>query len=139
MGDNGKEMTITGQRTLSVDFSTRDIDLGGLTPEMRAEVEKYAAMKKIDVAASLVELKRDLQATSESMNNVADVARRMTESGDAVTIRQKIKNVAGEVELLAGNTDEAKKGQTSVPADKTWMYVVGGVAAAIVAAILLSN
>jgi hypothetical protein len=139
MSDDRKNLTTVGQRSLSMDFGTPNIDLSGLTPEMRAEVEKYAAMKKIDVAASLVELKRDLQATSESMNNVADVARRMTESGDAVTIRQKIKNVAGEIELLAGNTEEAKKGQTSVPVDKTWMYVVGGIAAAIVVAILLSR
>ena len=71
--------------------------------------------------------------------NVADAARRMSESGDSVTIRQKIKNAAGEIEVLTGNTKEAASGQTSQLADKTWMYVVGGIGAAIVVAMILSG
>lgn len=139
MTENRQQIAPVGTNLLSLEFGNREIDLSNLTPEARAEVEKYAAMKKIDIRSSVEELQRDLQATTVAMNNVADVTRRMSESGDAVTVRQTINNAAGKIEVLAGNTSEAQSGKVSSTDDKTWMYLIGGVVAAILAAMIMSG
>lgn len=66
--------------------------------------------KQIDIHASIREVQRDLEATSISVGNMADATRRMSDSGDAVTVRQTIENTAGKTEVLMGNTDEPKRG-----------------------------
>ena len=140
MSANGKELIEAGkQKSLSIDLASNTLDLSDLSPEMRAEVQKYAAEKQVDLAVSFQQVKIDLHVTATSMNNAATVVRKMAESGDSVTLRQTINNAAGKVELLGGNTDESKKGVTTASIDRTWIYVVGGIAAAIIVAIILSK
>jgi hypothetical protein len=139
MSSERKDITTSKSGSLQLDFGTSSIDLSNLPPDKRAEIEMYAARKKIDLMHAVHEMQKDLQATAAGMNTVADVTRRMAASGDAVTIRQTIKNAAGTVEVVGGNTEEARQGKTSSAIDRNTIYIVGGIAAAIVVALILSN
>lgn len=124
---------------LSLDLSSdSEIDLSDLPAETREELVKYAAMKKIDLKSSAMQMQMDLQVTDTAVDNMADAARKMAASGDSVTIRQKIDNQAGSVEILMGNTEEARQGKTNPGPDKTGMFLAAGVALAIIIAIVLT-
>lgn len=123
---------------ISLDGSSGQVDLSGLSPEAKEELKKYALRKRIDLAHSVNETQRDLQATSAAVDNMANATRRMSESGDAVTIRQSIENSVGKTEILMGNTDEAKRGDVDKD-NKTWMYAVGGVAILLIVASMLGS
>lgn len=135
MADTPKSL-VTGGNKLQNYFSGAEIDLDHLSPEVRAEIQKYAAMKGVDFMKSVAELQRDLNATSVGMITVADVVRKMSESGDSVTVQQEINNSAGKIKIIAGNTAEAKKGLGS---EVPWQYVIGGIVLAIIVAAILSN
>lgn len=115
-----------------------EIDISGLSDEAREELKKYAARKQIDLAASMKETQIDLHATSAAVGNMADATRRMSESGDNVTIRQSIENSVGKTEILMGNTEEAKRGDVD-KGNKTWMYAVGGVVILLIVASVLGS
>jgi hypothetical protein len=123
---------------ISLDPSSHEIDISELSIESQEELKKYAAIKSIDLQASVLETQRDLQATSIAVENMAAVTRQMSDSGDAVTVRQSINNNAGKVEILMGNTNEAKHG--NVDKDKiTWLYVLGGILVLVIVAFILGN
>ena len=128
----------TGKELLSLDPSMEDIDISSLSKEAQDEIRKYAVRKKIDLQASVHELQKDLQGTSIAVGNMADVTRRMTDSGDAVTVRQTIENTSGKTEILMGNTDEAKRGNVDKE-NNSWMYIVGGLVVLVIVASVLSN
>lgn len=128
----------TSSGLISLDSATGDIDISNLSPEAQDELRKYAAMKKIDLKAAVQETQRDLQATSIAVGNMADATRRMSESGDAVTIRQTINNKAGQTEVLMGNTNEAKRGNVDKDTS-TWAYVVGGIVVLLIVAAVLGG
>ena len=124
---------------LSLDLSSdSEIDLSSLPVETREELIKYAAMKKIDLKSSAMQMQMDLQVTDTAVDNMADAARKMASSGDHVTIRQKIENEAGSVEVLMGNTKEAQQGKTDPGPDKTGMFLAAGIALAVIIAIVMT-
>ncbi|MEH6521555.1 hypothetical protein [Sulfitobacter sp.] len=127
-----------GGKSLSLDTSKGQIDISGLSEEAQQELTMYAARKQIDLQSAMQKLSIDLQGTSSAVNNMADVTRRMTESGDANTTRITLENSAGKTEVIMGNTDEAKRGNVDKKND-TWMYIVGGIVVLMIVASVLSS
>lgn len=123
---------------LFLDPSQGGIDISHLPKNEQDELRKYAAMKQIDLAAAAAQSTTDLQTTAAAVDNMADTTRRMSESGDSVTVRQTIENTAGKTEVLMGNTDEAKSGNVD-KLNSTWLYIVGGIVLLIVIASFLGN
>lgn len=123
---------------LSLDPSQGSIDISHLPKETQDKLREYAATKQIDLAAAAAQTGTDLQTTANAVGNMATVTRRMTESGDSVTVRQTIDNTAGKTEVLMGNTDEAKRGNVDKQ-NNTWIYIVGGIVVLIVLASFLGN
>lgn len=126
------------KNTISLDKAAGEIDLSGLSNEAQEELRKYAAMKQIDLQADTHVVHRDLQATSAAVENMADATRRMSASGDAVTVRQTIENSTGKTEVLMGNTEEAKRGNVDKD-NSIWIYAVVGVIVLLVIASVLGN
>lgn len=123
---------------LTLDPSQGGIDISHLPKETQDKLREYAATKHIDLAAAAAQTGTDLQTTATSVGNMATVTRRMTESGDSVTVRQTIDNTAGKTEVLMGNTDEAKRGNVDKQ-NNTWIYIVGGIVVLIILASFLGN
>ncbi|ETX12727.1 hypothetical protein OCH239_17425 [Roseivivax halodurans JCM 10272] len=111
---------------VSVDPASGEVDISALSPETQEELRRYAAMKKIDLQAAVQQNQLDLQTTSIAVGNMAEVTRRMSESGDSVSLRQTIENKAGKTEVLMGNTDEARRGGVDKDTS-TWLYIGGGI------------
>ncbi len=127
---------IKGATQLSLDPSLGAIDISHLPQETQNRLQEYAAMKKIDLQAAGHQARQDLETTAHAVANMATVTRRMSASGDAVTIRQTIENSSGRTEILMGNTDEAKRGRVN-QADYTVLYVIAGIVILIVVASFL--
>ena len=135
---NDIEPKAAKRNLISLDPSSQEIDISELSMESQEELKKYAAIKKIDLQASVQETQRDLQATSIAVENMVNVTRKVSESGDAFTLRQSINNSAGKIEILMGNTNEAKQG--NVDKDKvTWLYVLGGIIVLVIIAFVLGK
>jgi len=133
------ELVLKGkQGLLSLDPSQDPIDISHLPKETQDELRKYAVTKQIDLKFAAQQLQIDLQATAAAVGNMADTTRRMSDSGDAVTIRQNIENSSGTTEVLMGNTNEAKRGNVDKN-NNSWVYIVGGVIVIIIIASVLSN
>lgn len=123
---------------LSIDPSQGSIDISHLPKETQDRLREYAATKQIDLAAAAAQTSTDLQTAAVAVGNMATVTRRMSDSGDAVTVRQTVENTAGKTEVLMGNTDEAKRGNVDKQ-NNTWIYIVGGIVVLIVLASFLGN
>lgn len=133
MSDKNLPAAKAKQSIVSLDLSATEIDITHLPPESQIELQKYAAMKKIDIQAAAQEMQLDLQTTQIAVGNMAETTRKMSVSGDSVTVRQTIENKAGKTEILMGNTDEAKSGNVDRE-NNTWMYVIGGIVLLLVVA-----
>ena len=123
---------------LSIDPSRGSIDISHLPKETQDRLREYAATKQIDLAAAAAQTGTDLHTTATAVGNMAAVTRRMSESGDSVTVRQTIENTAGKTEILMGNTDESKRGNVDKQ-NNTWLYIVGGIVVMVVLASFLRN
>lgn len=123
---------------LSLDPSQGSLDISHLPKETQDRLREYAATKQIDLAAAAAHAEIDLHATATAVGNMAGVTRKMTESGDAVTVRQTVDNTAGKTEVLMGNTDEAKRGNVDKQ-NNTLIYIVGGIVVLIILASFLGN
>lgn len=136
----GNEIEPKGERkdVVSVDPASGEVDISALSPEAQEELRKYAAMKKIDLQAAVQENQLDLQTTSIAVGNMAEVTRRMSDSGDAVSARLTIENKAGTTEVLMGNTDEARRGGVDKD-NSTWLYIGGGIVVLLIIASVIGG
>lgn len=138
MSDKNLPATKAKKNTVSLDLSTSEIDISHLPSEAQNELQKYAAMKKIDLQAAAHETQLDLQTTQIAVGNMAETTRKMSASGDSVTVRQTIENKSGKTEILMGNTDEAKSGNVDRESN-TWMYIIGGIVLLLVVASVMGG
>ena len=126
------------REVVSVDPASGEVDISALSLEAQEEIRKYAAMKKIDLRVAVQENQLDLQTTSIAVGNMADVTRRMSASGDAVSVRQTIENNAGKTEVLMGNTDEARRGGVDKD-NSAWLYIGGGIVVLLIIASVIGG
>src|SRR4051794_18295707 len=80
--------------------------------ELQALLRGYAS-GMVDIAKKAHELNVDVNVLRDTLNNLAETTRTVSEAGNAITVTHTQTSKVGRTEIKMGNTDEAKSGKLS--------------------------
>lgn len=119
------------------------VDLTGLSKEDAMALQMQYAEGMVDIRKKALELKVDTEILKETLNTLADTTREVDEAGNAVTISHTQTSKVGRTEIMMGNTQKAATGKLSKSqtGERDWTpyYIFGGMAVAIIIALLLRS
>jgi hypothetical protein len=119
------------------------VDLSSLTDEERAALIKDYAKGVIEIDKKARELHVDAGGLKSTLSTLAQTAKDVSESGNAVTMTHTMDTKLGRTEVKIGNTEEAKSGKltSTQTGDRNWTpyYIFAGIAALILIAFLFAG
>jgi len=97
----------------------------------------------IDIAKRAHELQVDVDTLRNTIDHLASTTKKVSESGNAVTISHTQTRKIGQTEIKLGNTEEAKTGKLSRSqtgqVDWARYYIFAGIAAVVLIAFLITG
>jgi hypothetical protein len=119
------------------------IDHPSLTDEERAALIKDHAKGLIEIDKKAREIQVDAGGLKSTLGTLAQTAKDVSESGNAVTMTHTMETKLGRTEVKIGNTEEAKSGKltSTQTGERNWTpyYIFAGIAALILIAFLFAG
>jgi hypothetical protein len=129
----GKIITVGGAPSVDLSFLPEH--------EQQALLRAYAS-GMVDIAKKAQELNVDVNVLRDTLNNLADTTRTVSESGNAITVTHTQTSKVGRTEIKMGNTDEAKSGKLSrsQTGERDWTpyYIFAGLVAVVLIALIFA-
>jgi hypothetical protein len=147
MNDNEQEKRIAkpgaGVPTAINLGPSTQMDLSWLTENERKALLVDYAKGMIDISAKAQELHVDAGILRQTLHDLSNATREISESGNSVTITHSQTTKVGRTEVIMGNTQQAQSGKLSKTqaGEKDWTpyYIFAGILALIIIAALLGK
>lgn len=147
MSENDQEKSLTkssGGVPTEINLGpSTSMDLSWLPENERKALLIDYTKGMMDISKKAQELHVDAVVLKNTLDDLSDTTREVSDSGNAVTITHSHTTKVGRTEIMMGNTEQAQSGKLtkSQTGEKDWTpyYIFAGILALIIIAALMSG